>query len=84
MTVIEKLSDRNNLIIEAIPLVIKNIGYNGIDKLQWQLFEKGIYIKIPLLRQAISVLIEKKILYKQDPIQNEVLQQQQAESETSI
>jgi hypothetical protein len=65
MTVIEKLSDRHSLIYEAIILIIKNseVTMNPL-KIQYKLFECGIYIKAPLLMQALSVLQEKKLITK--------------------
>lgn len=64
MTVIDKLSDRNGLIFDAIKLIIvneENMTLN-IPRLQWRLFQYGIYISIERLKQAVSVMIEKKII----------------------
>lgn len=62
MTIIEKLSDRNGFIYEAILLVIKNNPAMNKKQLQYKLFECGVYLKAPLMMQALSVLYEKKLL----------------------
>lgn len=62
MTVIDKLSDRGGLIINAILLILVNEGNMPIKKLQWRLFNCGIFITEERLRQAVSVMIEKKII----------------------
>lgn len=70
MTVIEKLSDRNNLIFEAIKLILVNCANHNDKKglsakeLQWKLFECGIYIKGETLKQALSVMDSKGHLTK--------------------
>jgi predicted nuclease of predicted toxin-antitoxin system len=56
MTVISKLSDRDNLIFEAIKIILVNAGNISAKELQWQLFQAGIMIKGPLLKQALSVM----------------------------
>lgn len=64
MTVIDKLSDRNGLIFNAISLIIDNEENKtlNIPRLQWRLFQYGIYIDFERLKQAVSVMIEKKII----------------------
>lgn len=64
MTVVEKLSDRGNLIFEAIKLLLVNEGPMPYYKLQYRLFCCGIYIKKELLLQAMSVMKEKGLLVK--------------------
>lgn len=64
MTILEKLSDRNNFIYEAIKLVLVNKGNLSAKQLQWELFQCGVYVKGPLLKQALSVMDEKGLLSK--------------------
>lgn len=66
MTVIQKLSDRDNLIFDAIKMILINQGAMEPKNLQWKLFECGIYIKGPLLKQALAVMNEKGELTKPD------------------
>jgi hypothetical protein len=71
MTVITKLSDRDNLIFDAIKMILVNQGPMEPKDLQWKLFECGIYIKGPLLKHALAVMNEKGELTKPDvqPVQ---------------
>lgn len=62
MTVIEKLSDRNNLIFNAIKLILVNEGNLSAKELQYKLFLSGIYIDGLKLKQALSVMSEKGLL----------------------
>jgi hypothetical protein len=64
MTVVEKLSDRNNLIFEAIKLLLVNEGSMDHKQIQYRLFCCGIYIKKELLLQAMSVMKEKGLITK--------------------
>lgn len=71
MTIIEKLSDRGSFIYEAILLVLNNNVDKehpnmSIGRLQWILFQCGVYIKKPLLMQALSVMREKGLVGKPD------------------
>jgi hypothetical protein len=65
MTVIEKLSDRHNFIFDALKMVMVNVRENdkpkmmSVQELQWRLFQCGVYIKGPLLQQAIAVMKER-------------------------
>jgi len=71
MTVIQKLSDRENLIFEAITLILVNAGNMDVKKLQWKLFECGIYAKKPLLVQALTVMKEKGLISKPNESKDE-------------
>ncbi len=66
MTVITKLSDRENLLSKAILLITVNLGNMDRKRLQWELFDRGIYVDQALLNQCISVMIENKQLRKAD------------------
>jgi hypothetical protein len=73
MTVIQKLSDRESLIMEVVPVILLNMGHMDVNKLQWELLNRGIYIRKPLLRQAVSAMLEKGVLSK--PEKDEVVQE---------
>ena len=59
MKVVEKLSDQGSFIFEAIKLILVNKGFMNPNKLQWELLQLGIFIKLTLLKQAIAVMMEK-------------------------
>ena len=80
MSVIEKLSDRNGLIYEAITMILVNKGSMNHQMLQWELFQCGIYIKKPLLLQAMSVMKEKGMIGKPNEEENT---KESPETETS-
>jgi len=67
MTIIQKLSDRDGFIYEAISLCLVNLGNLNLQRLQWQLFQCGVYIKKPLLEQAIKEMKEKGLVGKPEP-----------------
>lgn len=71
MTVIQKLSDRDNLIFEAIKMILVNEGNLTAKDLQYHLFKAGIMIKGPLLKQALSVMNTNGELNHVQPIQKE-------------
>lgn len=73
MTILEKLSDRNSFIFEAIKLILVNQGNMDLKRLQWELFQCGVYVRKDLLKQAVSVMNEKGLLTKPDakPVQKE-------------
>lgn len=73
MTTIQKLSDRESLIFKAIPLILVNMGNMDKKKLQWELFNRGIYIEPNLLHQALVVMKEQgKIIQPNvEPVQEE-------------
>lgn len=67
MTIIEKLSDRGGFIYEAITLLLVNMGNMDQKKLQFELFRSGVYIKKPLLVEALKVMKEKNLISKPEP-----------------
>lgn len=71
MTVINKLSDRDNLIFEAIKIIAVNTESISAKELQWQLFQAGIMIKGSLLQQALSVMKENGDLTHVQSVQKE-------------
>jgi DNA-binding HxlR family transcriptional regulator len=74
MTILEKLSDRGSFIFEAIKMVIIHKGFTTIGRLQWDLFQCGVYVKAPLLNQALSVMEEKGLIKRTEkPKENEVV-----------
>lgn len=74
MTVINKLSDRESLIFEAIKMILVNVGNVSAKELQWQLFQSGIMIKGPLLQQALSVMKSNGELTHVQSVQKEEAQ----------
>jgi hypothetical protein len=62
MTVIQKLSDRDNLIFDAIKLILVNEGELSPKQIQYKLFECGIYCNGTLMKQALSVMDSKGLL----------------------
>lgn len=60
MTVISKLSDRDYLLQKAILLLTVNMGTMDQKRLQFELFNRGIFVDRALLKQCISVMIENK------------------------
>lgn len=77
MTTIQKLSDRDSIIFDAIQLILVNMGNMDKKQLQWELFCRGIFIKPNLLHQALVVMKEKGQIIKpnveptKEPIQEE-------------
>lgn len=73
MTVISKLSDREGLLGKGIKLILVNMGNMDLKRLQWELFNRGIYVDKNLLKQCVSVMIENKELRKPDvePVQKD-------------
>lgn len=67
MTIIQKLSDRDSFIYEAISLCLVNMGNLNLQRLQWQLFQAGVYIKKPLLEKAIEEMKAKGLVGKPEP-----------------
>lgn len=68
MTVITKLSDRDNLIFDCIKVILVNKGNINGKQLQWELFQAGIYCKGSILKQALAVLKEKGELTTHDDL----------------
>lgn len=64
MTIIQKLSDRGGFILDVIRIILTQKGMMKTPQLQFELLQCGIYIPMPMLKQAISVMIENKILQK--------------------
>lgn len=67
MTVIEKLSDRHGFIFPCIKMILLNKGMMQLPKLQWELFQCGIFVTDTLLKQAIAVMYEKGEILKPKP-----------------
>lgn len=69
MTIIQKLSDRGSFIYEAISLCVVNSPNKSLrpNQIQWALFQAGVYIKQPLLDQALKEMREKGIMGKPEP-----------------
>lgn len=68
MTIIKKLSDRENFIYEAIKLLLVNLGNMDQKRLQFELFRCGVYIKKPLLLEALKIMKENGQIGPQKPV----------------
>jgi len=68
MTIIQKLSDRDGFIYDAIKMILVNVGPMPVPRLQFELFKCGVYIKMPLLAEAMKTMQEKGLLTKPNPI----------------
>lgn len=66
MTIIKKLTDRDSFIYEVIGVLLVNIGNMDQKKLQFELLKCGIYIKKPLLTEALKIMREKGLISKPD------------------
>jgi len=80
MSVIEKLSDRGGLVYELIKMIMVNIGPMNVKQMQWELCKLGVYVKAPLLLQALSVMKEKKLIGKPDEEKDTKEEDSQAEA----
>jgi len=67
MTIIQKLSDRDGFIYEAIKMILVNMGPMPVARIQFELFKCGVYIKHPLLIEAMKSMDEKGLLTKPAP-----------------
>lgn len=68
MTILQKLSDRDGFIYDAIKIIINNNPNIQLPKIQYKLLECGVYVKKPLLEEALKTMIEKKLLSPSAPI----------------
>ena len=59
MTILNKLSDRDGFIYEVILLIVRVGGNMDMMKLQYELLKCGVYVKKPLLEQALLKLKEE-------------------------
>lgn len=64
MTILEKLSDRHGFIFPCIKMILMNKGNMPLPRLQWELFQCGIFVTDTLLRQAVAVMYEKGDIIK--------------------
>lgn len=67
MTIIKKLSDRENFIYEVIQVILVNAGPMDSKRLQFLLLTCGVYVKKPLLEEALKTMKEKGLLTKPQP-----------------
>jgi hypothetical protein len=67
MTILQKLSDRDGFIFEVIKIIINNNANITLGPLQYKLLECGVYVKKPLLEEALKTMIEKKLLTPTQP-----------------
>lgn len=64
MTIINRLSDCDGFIYDAIALILVNLGNMDMKRLQFELFKCGVYIKKPLLQEAVKTMDEKGLISK--------------------
>jgi hypothetical protein len=62
MTILQKLSDRNSFIYEVIKVILTNTGPLTNAKLQFVLLSCGVYVKKPLLEEALEHLKKEGML----------------------
>lgn len=68
MTILQKLSDRDGFIFEVIKIIVIHNKNIQLPQLQYKLLECGVYVKAPLLQEALKTMIEKKLLTPQKPV----------------
>lgn len=69
MTILQKLSDRDGFIFEVIKIIVINNKNIQLPQLQYKLLECGVYVKKPLLEEALKTMIEKKLIQPGSPVQ---------------
>jgi hypothetical protein len=67
MTILQKLSDRDGFIYEVIKIIVVNNKNIQLPQLQYKLLECGVYVRRPLLEEALKTMIEKKLLSPSEP-----------------
>jgi hypothetical protein len=67
MTILQKLSDRDGFIYEVIKIIVVNNKNIQLPQLQYKLLECGVYVRRPLLEEALKTMIEKKLLSPAEP-----------------
>lgn len=67
MTILQKLSDRDGFIFDVIKIIVINNKDIQLPGIQYKLLECGVYVKKPLLEEALKTMIEKKLLTPAQP-----------------
>lgn len=67
MTILQKLSDRDGFIYDVIKIILVNAGNMDTKRLQFLLLTCGVYVKKPLLEEALKTMMEKGLLTKPQP-----------------
>lgn len=62
MTILQKTSDRDGFIFEVIKIIVNNNKNIQLPGIQYKLLECGVYVKKPLLEEALQTMIDKKLL----------------------
>lgn len=62
MTILQKLSDRDGFIYDVIKIIVINNKNIQLQGLQYKLLECGVYVKKPLLEEALKTMIDKGLL----------------------
>lgn len=68
MTILQKLSDRDGFIFEVIKIIVNNNKNIQLPGIQYKLLECGVYVRKPLLEEALKTMIEKKLLTPASPV----------------
>lgn len=68
MTILNRLSDRDGFIYDVISIIVKSDGNLSMLKLQRALLSCGVYVKKPLLEEAVKTMMDKGLLTKPNPI----------------
>lgn len=58
MTILKKLTDRDSFIYEVIKIIIVNNKGIQMPALQMKLLECGVYVKKPLLQEALETMLK--------------------------
>lgn len=62
MTILQKCSDRGSFIYEVIKVILTNTGPLTNAKLQFVLLNCGVYVKKPLLEEALEHMKKEGML----------------------
>ena len=69
MTIIKKISDRDGLILNAVEMILVNMGDMSPKQLRWELFNRGIYIPGLLLMEVLQKMKETGHITKPNEIE---------------
>jgi len=62
MTILQKASDRDGFIYEVIKVILTNTGPLPEKRLQFMLLNCGVYVKKPLLEEALAFMKKEGML----------------------
>ena len=67
MTILQKLSDHDGFIYDVIKIIVINNKNIQVPQLQYKLLECGVYVKKPLLEEALKTMLDKGLLKPSEP-----------------